>query len=681
MSGGKASADAVLELFQNEPSSRLTFQQIAARLDGDHPDLSGAVDELVEEGLLWPAGGRRYALPAELGISPGRIVIRANGSGFVKTDSEWIEIDSRNTGGSLDGDTVMVRRLERIHGEDRYSGKIEVILKRRRQGVSGVARRRGRKWVIDPVDPVLPRNIPLNADSDAGITEGRLVFAKMDYAGRKLAADLEKDIGSPSSPGALIDSVVLDHGIPDEFSDNLKIEAEKLASEPWPLDDRKDFRDLLTITIDPVDARDFDDAVSLEIEDGVRILYVHIADVAQYVIPGSQLDNEARRRGTSVYLPDRVLPMLPRILSNGVCSLKPNEERPTRTVVMKFDRTGERLDFSIIPSVIRSDRRMSYEEAFEYLSDKGTDSELSKLFDAMGVLSRDLDSLREGRGALDLGSREYRTVFGDDGWPAGFKAVASDKAHRLIENFMVEANRAVADHCMWSGLPVLFRVHDDPAVESGERLQQQLQQLDISLPGGRIHSPATLKNILDNLTDSPLRDIAVEYILRSLQKAVYLPSNSGHFGLALRSYLHFTSPIRRYPDLIVHQVLAMLERGEIPPVDSDLSVLAELCNAAEDNAESAERDADELMALLFLSRDIGRVFSGVVTGVKNFGVFVRLEGVPVEGLAHRNDIVRSGIPFSESGGPYHEGSLLEVEVLSVDPMERKLSLKPAGIES
>lgn len=671
-----SSIDAVLELFQREPSSRLTFQQIAKRLEGTHPDLSGAVEQLVEKGQLWPAEGRRYALPSELGISGGTIVKRADGSGFVKTNGERIEIDSRNDAGSLDGDSVMVRKLEALPGEARYRGKVEVVLEHCRQGVSGVARKRGRRWVIDPVNPVLPRNIPLRVDSAMDITQGRVVFAKLDYSGRKLEADLKKDLGSPTSPGVLIDSVVLDHGIPDKFPGSVILKAEELASEPWPLEGREDFRDLPTITIDPVDARDFDDAVSIVIKGDIRILYVHIADVAHYVTPGSQLDEEAQRRGTSVYLPDRVLPMIPQVLSNGACSLKPDEERPARTVVMEFDSTGERLDFTIVPSVIRSSGRMTYEEALEYLEGEGSDSELQQMFDSMGALSADLDSLREGRGALDLGSREYRTVFGEDGWPEGFKAVPSDRAHRLIENFMVEANRAVADHCMWSGLPVLFRVHDDPASISEERLAQQLDKLDISLPGGRIHSPAVLKKILDSLRDSPLHDLAIEYILRSMQKAVYLPSNTGHFGLALRSYLHFTSPIRRYPDLIVHQVLAMQDRGEIPVLSSDLAELSELCNANEDNAESAEREAEEIMALLFLSRNVGMVFNGVVTGIMNFGVFVRLEGVPVEGLAHRSDIIRAGIPFTESGGPYHEGSLFRVEVLSVDPMERKLSLKP-----
>jgi len=248
-----------------------------------------------------------------------------------------IDIDARNASGSLDGDLVMARKLGSLPGEGHYRGKVESVIKRSRQGVSGIARKKGRNWVIDPVNPVLPREIPLRTVPDNDIKQGRLVFALLDYSGKRLAADLKKDLGSPSSPEALIDSVVLDHGFHDEFPENLLKNAEELASQPWTLEGREDFRDLFTITIDPVDAKDFDDAVSLTIENGVRTLYVHIADVAHSVTPGSLLDNEARLRGTSVYLPDRVLPMLPQVLSNGACSLKPDEDRPTRTVVMKFD--------------------------------------------------------------------------------------------------------------------------------------------------------------------------------------------------------------------------------------------------------------------------------------------------------------------------------------------------------
>ena len=673
-----ATSDSVLELFQQEPTLRLSFGQIASRLDGKHPDLSGAVESLVENGLLSRAGGKRYALPEELGLVRGIIRIRPSGKGFIYAGDDRIEIDSRNTAGALNGDTVIVRRFEsRTHAHgDVYRGKVESVLERSRKGLSGVVRKAGRGWIIDPVDPSLPRRIPLKTGSGSDLSEGRIVFALLDYSSRKLIAFAEADIGSSNSPSALIDSVVLDHALSVEFSDKALDEAARLASEPWSVDGRHDLRNLYTITIDPVDARDFDDAISIRKMGDYRELHVHIADVALYVAPNSALDSEARIRGTSVYLPDRVIPMLPEVLSNGACSLKPLEDRPTRTVIMKFDKAGERVDFSIVPSVIRSDRRMTYEEALEYVKGTGSDPELIDLFGIMGELSDDLDSVRDARGALDLGSSEHRVEFGSDGWPSGFRHIASDAAHRLIENFMIEANRAVADHCMWLSLSVLFRVHDEPVEKSEERLAEQLHSMGVKLPGGKIHNTAVLRRILDGFQDSPLRDLAVEYILRSLQKAVYSPMNTGHFGLALRSYMHFTSPIRRYPDLLVHQILAMQENGIIPAVDGDIAELATAASNCELNAERAERESDELMALLYLSRRTGEVYDGVVTGVKRFGIFVRLAGVPIEGLSPVSEIKKAGFPFFNSGGLYKEGSNVKVEIVSVEPLERKLTLRP-----
>lgn len=670
----ETTVDAVLAIFHAEPSSRLTFQQLATRLGGGHPDLSGAMDQLVRTGLLWPAGGRRFALPEELGIVKGRIVMRSDGSGFVRSAGERIELDRRNTAGSLDGDTVMVRKLQKQGDGGTFSGKVEAVVSRSRQGLSGVVRKRSGRWVIDPVDPVLPREIPLTTGSRSGVSQGRLVYAELDYGDRRLSAVLKRNIGSPGSPEALIDAVILDHGLPDGFGEDVTMTAREEALIPWSEEDRKDLRHLFTITVDPVDARDFDDAVSIGSVDGLRVLYVHIADVARYVRHGSLLDGEAGRRGTSVYLPDRVIPMLPEVLSNGACSLGPGEDKATRTVIMKFDDSGRRLDFSIVPSIIRSDRRMTYEEALEYLEGNGSDSDLRELFREFGRLSGDLDRQREERGALDLETSEYRVVFGDDGWPVDFIPVPSDISHRMIENFMVEANRAVADHCSWAGLPVVYRVHDKPTENSVEKLRDRLGEFGITLPGGRLHSSSNLRRLLEGIESRAMRDLVSEHVLRSLQKAVYMPANQGHFGLALRSYMHFTSPIRRYPDLLVHQVLSMQEKGEIPSLEGQAGAIAESSSASEDNAESAERDAVELMALLFLSRRTGSVYQGVVTGVKMFGIFVRLEGVPVEGLAHRNEIRLSGIPFNGPGGIFHEGSAVKVAILSVDVMERKLAL-------
>ena len=672
--------DLVLGIFQQQPSSRLTFAEIRSALPERVNDLSDVVDMLVSQGLLWKAGAGRFALPAELGIFRGTVRGRASGGASVRTGEGRFEVPRERIGGALDGDTVLVRRLAGHPQEKGPAGSIELILERSRKGISGVTRRYGKGWNLDPVDPVLPRGIRLDLSPDLGRTmeAGRIVYADLEYSGADYSAIAVREIGSPSSPSALIDSVAADHGLAPEFPEYVLEAASRGASEPLSLEGREDLRGLFTITVDPVDARDFDDAISLSRDGDGFMLHVHIADVAAYAIPGGVIDIEARIRGTSVYLPDRVVPMIPQDLSAGACSLKPGEDRLTRTVAMRFDAYGVRKDFTVGPSVIRSDARLSYEEALEYMQGGGVDPGLQGLLILAGELSSILDRGRTDRGALDIGGSEFRVLFGEDSWPSEFVRETGDISHRMIENFMVEANRAVADHCTWSGLPALYRVHDDPVPESEEILASRLEDMGVRLPGGRVRDPSVLRGIFDRFQGSPMEDLVREAVLRSLSKAVYSPSNAGHFGLALRSYMHFTSPIRRYPDLLVHQVLSMVDRGVIPAVDGDLDSLADSCSRTERNAESAERDSTELMAIAWLSRHEGEIFPGVVSGIKTFGIFVRFDDLPLEGLAPAGEIRRAGIHFGSSGGPYREGSAVEVSVISVDLMERRVTLRPVG---
>jgi ribonuclease R len=672
-------AESLLELFETHPSQRLTFGQIRTALEGSS-FLSDAIDHLVETGLLW-ASGSRFMLPAEAGVFRGVLRVRPGGTASARTDSGRMEIDRRNLGGALDGDAVMIRRLDALPGEEGFSGRVEAVLTRARIGLSGIVRRAGRGWVLDSLDPSLPRGIPLRAGKGMieSVAEGRLIHATLDYSSARLSALAVKDLGDPSSPGALIRSVAEDRGLPERFPEDVLNDAVYRASTPFPIAGRQDLRNLPTVTIDPVDARDFDDAISIERDGTGYTLRVHIADVAWYVPIGSPTDAEARKRGTSVYLPDRVIPMLPEELSAGACSLRPDEDRPTRTVVMRFDHDGGRLDFSIGSSVIRSGRRMTYEEALEYMDGGGDDPGIRDLLRLAGEFSSILDRVRERRGALDLGGSEFRVEFGADGWPEGFHRVPSDKSHRMIENFMVEANRAVADHCSWTGLPVLYRAHDDPDRESEMHLADRLSELGIELPGGRVRNPTVLAGILKTLEGSPLADLVRESVLRSLRKADYRPANTGHFGLALRSYMHFTSPIRRYPDLLVHQVLAEVEAGRMPPSGMDLESAAESSSSTERTAEAAEREAIDLLAAAYLSRQVGGVFRGTVSGVHRFGVFVRLEGVPAEGLCPAAEIRRGGFPFRGSSGPFREGAMLDVMVVSADPIDRRITLRPVKL--
>ena len=666
---------AIQSLFDERPDARLKISQIKQELGDDYKDIVGAVESLVSDGLLCHAGHNKYALPASFGMIKGVLRVRSSGKGFVYTDTDKLFITPANMSNAIDGDVVLVRKLSSLSRNGAYNGRIAVILHRTRKGVSGISRKAGRGWVLDPVNPVLPRRIPLRIPSETKyeLTSGRIVFAQLSEVGKGIEATLSTELGDPDSPTALLDSVVADTGVPVEFPEDVLDEASQVACAEYSLEGREDYRDLPTITIDPVTARDFDDAISIVLQDEGYKLFVHIADVGWYVRPGSLLDAEARLRSTSIYLPDRVIPMLPEVLSNGSCSLRLDEDRLTRTVVLNYDSEGNRGKFDIVPSVINSNRRMTYSEALECLDDEvaGTD-EISVVFRHFKKLAKLLEQRKLERGALDLGSDELRTVFGSDGYPCGFEEVPSDDAHRMIEYFMIEANAAVADYCGWSSLPILYRVHGEPGKEAGEKLREQLRDFEIELPGRRIPAAGELNKLLADYKDSPLISLLREFILRSLRKAIYEPQNRGHYGLALNSYLHFTSPIRRYPDLIVHQVLTAIDSGEMPGGGDGLNVLGRDCSLKERNADTMERDGDELMGLMYLSRQLGREISGVVTGIQSFGAFVQVCGVPAEGFVPRSEL--RNFNYARKRNVLSVGDSVTVSIVSVDILERKLTL-------
>ena len=671
-----SNARDVLHLLSST-GERLNIQAINSRLP-EVQDKTGAIEALMEAGLIWHAGKGRYATLKTLGMEVGAIRMRSDGSAVLFTreeDSIRIVIDKRETAGALDGDTVIIRLLEPILHNGGYNGRVIDILKRFRKRIAGIARKRGENWFLDPLDPKINGNIPLDP-GDNDIRQGDLIGCDIEYGKSSIKVRALSSIGSPDSPGALIDSVCTDMELPDDFPEEVKRESDAVCISPLPHSSRKDLRDLYTLTVDPVDARDFDDAISIEaLPEGGYRLGVHIADVSAYAPPNSLVNNEAMKRGTSVYLPDRVIPMIPEILSNSACSLQPDQDRLTKTVLISYDSTGKRIDFSVFSSQIRSRKRLNYTEAFAILSGESSgDSELDENFRLFAALNRILDRVREKRGAVDLGASEFRTEFSGDGFPSGFSRVSDDVSHRMIENFMVEANSAVAEFCRWLELDVLFRVHGDPAPEASEKLRRTLSIYGFKVPGQFSPRASSLSKAVKEAEGTPLYPIIRDAVLRSMQKAVYSTENSGHFGLALRNYMHFTSPIRRYPDLLVHQAITCYEEGIVPVRSESMSSLADTCSQLERRAAAAERATTELMALLFLSRKTGKVFRGVVRDRTDFGLFIRLLDVPVEGLLHVTALkkYRHFVPSD-----LRPGSGIFVSVETADPIERKLSLLPA----
>lgn len=669
-----STARAVLELLQNS-GERLNIQAINTRLPYV-PDRPQAVQQLLSLGLIWHAGKSRYATLKTLGLVTGNLRIHSDGSAVMFADGEdskRIVLEKRNVSDALDKDTVIVRLLEQIHSGD-YTGRVLSVLKRYRERLSGIARKQGGLWFLDPLDPKMPRRIKLDIASEE-VNAGDLIGCKINYEKNSISVTALASLGSVDSPRSLIDSVCIDMDLPEQFSQKVNLEADAASISPVKHSSRKDLRDLYSLTIDPIDARDFDDAISIEAlpEGGFR-LGVHIADVSAYVPPGSEVNAEALRRGTSVYLPDRVIPMIPEILSNGACSLLPDQDRLTKTVLIDYDKTGKRTDFSVFSSQIRSRKRLNYSEALSILTGESSgDEELDSMFDLFSLLNKLLDAEREKRGAVDLGASDFKTSFGDSGFPDGFLKGTDDVSHRMIENFMVEANSAVAEYCKWVELDVLYRVHADPIPEAAEKLKRTLSIYGFKLPGFSSPKASVLSKAIKDAEDSPLYPIIKEAVLRSMRKAVYAASNNGHYGLALRNYMHFTSPIRRYPDLVVHQAITAYEHGSIPKRSENMETLGEMCSDLERRAASAERVCIELMALLYLSENIGKIFRGVVRDQTDFGLFIRLLDIPVEGLMHVSAVRKFKLKAPLDSRP---GAEIFVSIEKSDPLERRLSLLP-----
>ncbi len=672
-----SNARAVYSLLSST-GERLNIQAINSRLP-EIQDRTGAVAALMKEGLIWHAGKGRYATLKTLGMEVGTIRMRSDGSATLYTqepDPIRIVIEKNDTGGALDRDVAIIRLLEPDLHSGGYNGRVIDILKRFRKRIAGIARKRGENWFLDPLDPKVNGNIPLDPGEEK-IRQGDLIGCDIEYGRSSIKVKALSTVGSPNTPGALIDSVCIDLDLPEDFPEEVKRESDAVCISPVPHSSRKDLRDVYTLTIDPVDARDFDDAISIEtLPQGGFRLGVHIADVSAYAPPNSLVDNEAMKRGTSVYLPDRVIPMIPEILSNSACSLQPDQDRLTKTVLISYDSSGKRTDFAVFSSQIRSRKRLNYTEAFAILSGESSgDPELDEIFRQFSALNTVLDKVREKRGAVDLGASDFRTQFSGEGFPNGFERVSDDVSHRMIENFMVEANSAVAEFCKWLELDVLFRVHGDPAPQAAEKLRRTLSIYGFKMPGQLSPRASALSKTVKEAEGTPLYPIIRDAVLRSMQKAVYSTENSGHYGLALRNYMHFTSPIRRYPDLIVHQAITAYEEGKILQRSESISTLADMCSQLERRAAAAERTTTELMALLYLSRETGGVFEGVIRDRTDFGLFIRLLDVPVEGLLHVSALkkFRQFVPSDLS-----PGSGIFVSVEKSDPVERRLSLLPAA---
>lgn len=628
-------------------------KEIAILLDipkENRADLMEVLDALVAEGSIGLSKKGKYGR-AENTALVGKFMSTQKGFGFVSVEGEEddIYIAGKDTGGALNNDTVQfVVTSERKEGRSR-EGKILKVLERGTLDVVGTYERSGGYGFVVPDDKHFARDIFVPGGKDGGAVNGHKVLVHIDDFGddkHNPEGSVISIIGHRNDPGTDILSVVYAYGIPTEFPEEVMEQVRAIPDTvgAYDAEGRKDCREWRTVTIDGEDAKDLDDAITLTREDGGYRLGVHIADVSEYVKENSPLDREALNRGTSVYLVDRVIPMLPHKLSNGICSLNQGVDRLALSCIMDIDEKGNVMSHEICKTVINVDRRMSYTAVQSILDDKNGSvadeyRDFVPMFELMEELAAILRSKRHKRGSVDFDFPESKITLDANGRPLEIKEYERTTATRIIEDFMLIANETVAEDYFWQELPFVYRTHDKPDPEKIKALATFINNFgySIRINGDEVH-PKELQKLLEKIEGSDAEMLISRLTLRSMKRAQYTTECSGHFGLAAKYYTHFTSPIRRYPDLQIHRIIKENLNGGLSDkrLEHYNEVLPEVSRQAsvtERRADDAERDVDKLKKAEYMSHRIGEDFDGVISSVTAWGLYVELPNT-VEGMVH-----------------------------------------------
>jgi len=697
--------DAIIKYLASREYQPLKPRQLARQMgvaETDYGAFREAVKRLRDAGRVVMGARNALMLPEMTNKVVGFYRANPKGFGFVIPEEPNAHgdlfIPPGADGGAITGDRVLarVRKRGKRDGEMVFNGEIVQVLQRGSNRFVGTLQQSDGAWFVLPdgsgvVPPIVVRDIGA-AGPKAG-TKVVVEIVRYAQAGDLPSGVIVERLGEAGGAEVETLSVIRAHGLEDTFSDEALADARAAinAFDPTAHDGREDLSGQTIVTIDPPDARDFDDAISLSREaDGTVTLGVHIADVSHFVREGSKLDEEGRRRATSVYFPRKVLPMLPETLSNGVCSLQEDQPRFTKSVFIRYDSNANVVARRAAETVIRSAKRLTYKEAQGICDGKtgGYEANVVGLVRAMEKLARRIEARRRKAGMIELDLPEVELVFDEDN--RVIDAVPSDDSytHKIIEMFMVEANEAVASILDREDRRFLRRIHPAPDPAGQKKLASFIRVCGHKLP--RDLTAKDMQALLDGVKGRPESYAVNLAVLKTFQQAEYSPMRIGHFALASSQYCHFTSPIRRYPDLTVHRLLREYCRGRLgnlPPEDvSELTALGEHATAAERRAEAAEREVREVLVLKLLEGKIGEQFDGVITGVANFGAFVQSSRFLVEGLIRLQDLgddwwdvePRYGrIRGERSGRQFRIGDVLTVTIAGVDIAGRRLDLVPA----
>lgn len=684
---------AVLAALRRSSRGPLKPKALASALDvgtGDYREFRDLLRTLEERGVVYRVKGGRYAAPDRISLVRGRLSTIRSGDAFVRVDdasSDDVFVPMADLASAMDGDRVVARIESRPRGRNPV-GRVIKVLERAHATLVGTYHTGRKMGYVVPQDPTMGPDVLVPWGDEGKAEDGDVVVVRIASYGERRhgpTGEVERVLGPLSDPGVDVLSVLFGHGLPLEFPPEVEEAARRSAADLSiaPGGDREDARDLWVFTIDPADAKDHDDALSVRASgDGLWEVGIHIADVSAYVPRGGAVDLEALNRGTSVYLVDRVVPMLPHALSSNACSLRPDEDRLAVSVYATLDREGRVREHRFARSVIRSRHKLAYEQVQDVLDgrarlDDRTDDALRTLDD----LARALRVKRESRGSIDFDLPEARVVLDEDGVPIDIVRLERLASHRLIEDFMLLANEIVAREGSARLLPILYRVHEAPTADRMDQLRDFLASLGHTLPRRRVR-PGDLQAVLARVRGRPEENLVSTVVLRSMQRAVYSAENLGHFGLAAEFYSHFTSPIRRYPDLVTHRVVvrALVEGRPIPEGwAEELEEVAERSSFREQAATDAERDSVALKKIEFMERHLGEEFDGTVSGVTSFGFFVLLDRYFVEGLVHVNGLRDDYYDFREAeyalvgskrGRRFRLGDRVRIQVARVDKQER-----------
>ncbi|WP_175615598.1 ribonuclease R [Piscibacillus halophilus] len=698
--------------FEEEATRPMSVTDLQEELELHSSDelqiLMKNLNELENEGELVRNRKNRYGLPEKMNLIRGRIQMHSKGFAFLipeDEDQSDIYIHQSDLMTAMNGDTVLVRVETPSETGNRPEGIVVRIVERNNAPIVGTYQDNGRFGFVIADDKRIPNDIFIREGNSGGAVDGHKVIVKItEYPeGRKSAeGEIINILGHKNDPGIEILSIIHKHGIKAEFDEETLKHANEVPDEisESEIGNRKDLRNEQIVTIDGADAKDLDDAVRVQkLDNGNYLLGVYIADVSYYVKEGSPIDKEAFERSTSTYLTDRVVPMIPHRLSNGICSLNPQVDRLTLGCEMEIDSIGDIVSHEIFQAVINTTERMTYVDVNAILDG---DEELNQRYEPLVPMFKDMHELahilrrkRMARGAIDFDFKEAQVLVDDQGNPTDVVLRERGEAERIIEDFMLAANETVAEHFHWMDVPFIHRIHEDPDPGKLQTFFEFIANLGYTIKGSvdTIH-PKALQGLLEEIRGSKEDLIVSKLMLRSMQKARYAPESVGHFGLATKFYTHFTSPIRRYPDLIVHRLIrTYIIEGDIGIDTQDdwknkLPDIARHTSEMERRSIDAERETDDFKKTQFMSHKIGEEFDGIISSITNFGMFVELPNT-IEGLVHVSYLTDDYYHFDDkhhvmigerTGNIFRIGDEVRVRVVDTNIEERVIDFEIVGME-